>query len=417
MSSVSNWNPLAAAEGAATLRTRVHCGFGGHRVRVHCPIASSERPGTTDDRAMRVSILGAALAAVACTQSQPVRPVAASTLDQTLSVAAPAARGESPAVAAGDRPLEPGGSPAVSTTETGSFGAATFSGDTLLACVRATIDVEWPVDRHGHQGCVSPEQAALLLLDDALVAFSGGKSVLVDDSANLTKVISTCFNGELSDLERSGPKRGKLDLKQVHAILASLKWPTETAMKAVKAGNLVRVETCEFPGHLPQGTCTVNAVAPLRDAAPLEAPTEWKIVRSVFKTPTGGHDSAMKRCLQLGGLWSALPNPHVDAAEGVANSTGVADIRALESRAAQTQAAHMRAVANRSENADCELYDDCVAKIPSPGELLPGQFTKMHRACTAAKTASCKGAEVALERARNENIAVIAELQAARASN
>jgi hypothetical protein len=92
----------------------------------------------------------------------------------------------------------------------------------------------------------------------------------------------------------------------------------------------------------------------------------------------------------------------------------IAEVERLEARQVETQAAHMRAVSAHSANEDCAAFERCMEAVPPASQSRPGEYSRGVRACKASKTESCRTAERALERARDENIATVSELQAAR---
>ncbi len=90
----------------------------------------------------------------------------------------------------------------------------------------------------------------------------------------------------------------------------------------------------------------------------------------------------------------------------------LAEVDRLESVQLEANAKHMRVSADHE--AKCSEHDRCVGAVPSPLQLQPGDYAARVRACDARQPPECVTLEHELDVARSDNLAAMAEVNAAR---
>jgi hypothetical protein len=202
------------------------------------------------------------------------------------------------------------------TVQTASIAVATFRGEHLQGCLQVVVTVTRANDFAVAPAYnVTPEQAAMLMLDDALIAFANpkdGKSTFVGARQIMARILLTLTTG------RPIPLNSAAAAKVIKELTVGARWPPKDREEQVKSGELARVESCAFPDRTPLGACAIESTATGSTPGPADpeaklhfdvAPASelaLRVDRYHFDVAsTSDSDAGMKTCLALGGKWSA----------------------------------------------------------------------------------------------------------------
>ena len=190
-------------------------------------------------------------------------------------------------------------------SEKAVFALAKFKKDHLIECfhgevaaVRLASEPEPPSDNI----LITLDQAALMVVDEAIVTANDGDSMLVSKkpdrdagAKNLSRMLRALVSGKIV----KDPKNQKWaeELRQIA-------WPYKKYAEPVKKGILAKVDGCtpQHVGRAPLGVCT------LRDmTSDVEYPqVSWVVKRHHFDVgDTADSDAGLKACLKIGGKWEA----------------------------------------------------------------------------------------------------------------
>jgi len=184
----------------------------------------------------------------------------------------------------------PSASPAVVATDASvakldqvTRAIAEFDGDQLNICAQATLTHASTLEVNG----LTPQEAALLLVDEGLGAAGGGET-LIGEASDRRK-ITAAWRKLIFEATAEDAKKG-VDLMRA-AITEG------TKPEAMKKEGRVHTETCEFPNRTPLGLCTLS-----------DAVEDFGFALAVLHfdvKSTTDSDSAMKNCMAVGGKWTA----------------------------------------------------------------------------------------------------------------
>lgn len=214
-------------------------------------------------------------------------------------------------------------------TQASQVAVALFDGEVLDYCASSAVEFRSPAG--GPPAALTIDQAALLMLDEALVINMDGQGTLgrsatvlnetmlgglTSDAARMKKALVSQFTEkELAEFKAAKKRRAKpepsAEPPDVFAFLRIIAWPLDSIRKKVEKGEAAKVESCAFPSHTALGACRIEGVAANAEPYALK----WSIEQQYFSMKrTSESDSAMKRCLMLGGQWKAPAKDDPDAA-------------------------------------------------------------------------------------------------------
>ena len=248
------------------------------------------------------ALLLVALMAVGCDAGRPSgKPPSGTPGTPSLQPPQPAAQ---PPPAAPPSMMQPAPPPAAQRAQSAAaLAVATFKDENMTECSTVTVVTTPPADPAARW--FTPEQGALVVLDEMKVTADGGDSVgdpakvalFLDRDAFMKEMKETAAKEKPHKQHKSEAETDAALNKFVAKMSAQLSWPPKSMAADLKKGTIARVDSCEFPGRTVLGMCSVGASA---------GGASWTYVQRHYSVAaTIDSDAALKRCLKLKGKWSA----------------------------------------------------------------------------------------------------------------